>query len=99
MEMKEEVSARKNLAQAVGATLFTNWHLMRWLRLAIGLYFGWQAVHRPDVLTGMIALFLLFQAVTNTGCCGASGCSIAPRNGQDRARADAIERARSSGMP
>lgn len=86
--MKEEVSARKNSAHVMAGTLFTNWHLMRWLRLAIGLYFVWQFVHRPDILSAMIALFLLFQAVTNTGCCGATGCSVTPRNGQDRAKAD-----------
>jgi hypothetical protein len=33
-------------------------------------------VQSPDVFTGLIAGVFLFQAITNTGCCGASGCAV-----------------------
>lgn len=57
-------------------TVFANWHFMRWLRLGLGLYLLWQLTLRPDIFTGLVAAFFLFQALTNTGCCGASGCAV-----------------------
>ena len=48
--------------------LFSNWHFMRWLRLVLGGYIAYQAILNHDPLAGMIAVFLLFQALTNTGC-------------------------------
>ncbi len=56
--------------------LFSNWHFMRWLRLALGIYVGVQAIQFTDALAGMVSVFFLYQAITNTGCCGASGCSV-----------------------
>lgn len=57
-------------------TLLTDWHLMRWLRLGMGLYASTVAFQLHDILSGIIAAFLLFQAVSNTGCGGANGCSV-----------------------
>lgn len=57
-------------------TLFTGWHLMRWLRLGLGIFIAIQAIQTNDTLSGFIAAFFLFQAVTNTGCCGANGCAV-----------------------
>jgi hypothetical protein len=57
-------------------TLLTGWHFMRWLRLGLGLMIAFQAVEMHDVWLGLMAVFFLFQAVTNTGCCGASGCAV-----------------------
>ena len=55
--------------------LVSNWNFMRVLRLVIGVFIAGQAIKTQDVFSGLIAAFLLFQAVTNTGCCGAQGCS------------------------
>jgi len=57
-------------------TLFTNWHLMRWLRLVIGLIFAVQALYFMDPVPGFAGAFFLFQAATNSGCCGANGCAL-----------------------
>lgn len=57
-------------------TLFTNWHFMRWLRLGMGLYAAVVALQLHDPLSGIIAALFLFQAITNTGCCGAGGCAV-----------------------
>jgi hypothetical protein len=54
---------------------------MRWLRLALGVFIMVQAIQRHDGFAGAIAIFLLFQAITNTGCCGSGGCSV-PLNKQ-----------------
>jgi len=56
--------------------LFTGWHLTRWIRLVMGLALLIQAIVASDMLAGAFAFILLFQAVTNTGCCGPAGCSI-----------------------
>ena len=57
-------------------TLFSGWHFMRWLRLGLGLFIAFQAFQMQDIFAGLLASFLLFQVVTNTGCCGANGCAI-----------------------
>jgi hypothetical protein len=57
-------------------TLFTGWHFMRWLRLGLGLMITFQAIEMHDVWLGSMAVFFLFQAATNTGCCGVSGCAV-----------------------
>lgn len=44
---------------------------MRWIALAVGLFFMVQALQYQDMILGVVAAFFLFQAVTNTGClCG-----------------------------
>lgn len=49
---------------------------MRVLRLILGIYIGIQAMLVADALSGMISVFFLYQAITNTGCCGVQGCAI-----------------------
>lgn len=62
--------------EAITQTLFSNWHFMRWLRLGLGLFVGYQALVLHDAFAGIIAALFLFQAITNTGCCGAGGCAV-----------------------
>lgn len=57
-------------------TLLTGWHFLRGLRLVLGFIFLMQAIELRDIITGLIATFFLFQAITNTGCCGANGCAV-----------------------
>jgi len=66
--------------------ILTGWNLMRWLRLGIGAYFAVQAVETLEIFSGVIAAFFLYQAITNTGCCGASGCAVPnAKNNADKA--------------
>ncbi len=51
-------------------TFFSNWHIMRWVRFVLGIFITYQAVYLQDSISGLIGGFLLFQALTNTGCCG-----------------------------
>jgi hypothetical protein len=55
--------------------LFTGWHLMRWLRLAFGIFFLVQAFMVNDLLIGLAGAFFLFTSITNVGCCGSAGSS------------------------
>lgn len=57
-------------------TLLSNWNFMRFIRLALGVYIGIQAFETQSIISGLLAAFLLFQAITNTGCCGANACTI-----------------------
>ena len=76
----ETITNQKSRNQNFLAGVLGNWHFMRWLRLAIGLFLSWQMVQSPDVFTGLIAGVFLFQAITNTGCCGSSGCATPESN-------------------
>ena len=53
----------------------TNWGLNRTIRLILGLIITYQAIIHKDPIAGLLAFFLLFQSVTNTGCYGNS-CAI-----------------------
>ena len=57
-------------------TLLTNWNFMRFLRLGIGIYIAIQAIETQSAFAGLVAVFFLFQAITNTGCCGSNGCAV-----------------------
>jgi hypothetical protein len=59
--------------------LTTNWNFMRVLRLGFGLLFIVQAIQNRDIIIGFIAAIFLFQAVTNTGCCGINSCATLPK--------------------
>jgi len=56
-------------------TILTGWNFMRWLRLGFGFFFAVEALRTGDKLTGIAAVFFLFTALFNTGCCG-SACSV-----------------------
>ena len=75
-EINHLINRRMSTIRNLYAGLSTDWHFMRWLRLALGVFVSVQAVQMHDPLAGMIAFFFFFQAVTNTGCCGAQGCAL-----------------------
>lgn len=66
--------------------LFSDWHLMRWLRLGLGIYLAVQAIQLHDTLAGVIAAFFLIQAITNTGCCGAGSCAVPTKTKADNTK-------------
>jgi hypothetical protein len=57
-------------------TIFGNWNFMRFLRLGLGIYIAVQAVETVSIFSGVVAVFFMFQAITNTGCCGTKGCAV-----------------------
>jgi len=56
--------------------ILLGWNLIRGLRLLIGVYFAVQAIETMEIFSGIIAAFFLYQAITNTGCCGANSCAV-----------------------
>ena len=69
--------------ETIKQILFTNWHFMRWLRLVLGGFIAVQAIQQHDLAPGLIGAFFLYQAITNTGCCGANGCAVAPTKNKE----------------
>ena len=56
--------------------LTTDWNLMRVIRLAAGLFIGFQAWQDGSGMIALLAGLFIFQALTNTGCCGSGGCAV-----------------------
>ncbi|UOK43017.1 MULTISPECIES: hypothetical protein [Flavobacterium] len=48
--------------------LFKNWHFMRYFRLALALFLGYEAVRTHEWFFMAFAAFFLFQAIFNFGC-------------------------------
>lgn len=73
--------------------LLTNWHFMRIFRLLVGGGMLVAAFQSKDWMIGAFSAFFLYQAVTDTGCCGAQGCSPArgPKEMSSAVADDAIE--------
>jgi len=57
--------------------LFTNWHLMRWIRLVLSIAIATHSIKTEQYFFLFFAFFFLIQALFDTGC-GSRGCSITP---------------------
>lgn len=55
--------------------LMNNWNVIRFIRLALSIIIIAQAFQTQDMLFGIFGSFFLYQALTNTGCCGANSCA------------------------
>ncbi|PWA07187.1 hypothetical protein [Flavobacterium psychrotolerans] len=55
--------------------LFTNWHLMRWVRLTFALFLFIQAIVLREWMFITFGLFFFIQVIFNLGC-GANDCTI-----------------------
>ncbi len=61
--------------------LFTNWNLLRIIRLGFALILFTQAADKFEWYLVVFGLFFLIQAAFNFGC-GPNGCQI-PRNSKN----------------
>lgn len=55
--------------------LLTNWHFMRWVRLAFAIFLFNQAYVLRDWTFVFFGAFFLIQVIFNMGC-GANGCAV-----------------------
>jgi uncharacterized membrane protein HdeD (DUF308 family) len=55
--------------------LFTNWHFMRFLRVALALFLFYNSYQTHEWFFIVFGIFFLLQAVFNMGC-GPNGCNI-----------------------
>jgi hypothetical protein len=51
------------------------WHLMRFVRLGMGLVILIQSITAKDIMFSFLGGVIVFTALANVGCCGTS-CSI-----------------------
>ncbi len=55
--------------------LTNNWNPARIFRVALGIAAIIYAIFSKDSMMGWIGALLLVTGISNTGCCGASGCT------------------------
>jgi hypothetical protein len=64
---------------------YQKWSFMRLLRLGLGIYIAVQAFETQSIFSGLVAIFFIFQAITNTACCGSNDCAVpTKKNHSDR---------------
>ena len=56
-------------------SIFSNWNLIRVLRLVIGLAILVQGIMAKDAMFGIAGVVFTLTALFNIGCCGAGGCN------------------------
>ncbi len=54
--------------------LTKGWTLMRIIRLGLAIVVLSEAWKNSEILFGLLGGILLFQSLSNTGCCGVAGC-------------------------
>jgi len=64
--------------------VFSNWHLMRVIRLVLSVWLLVMAVQGKDAAMGGLALFFLITTIAGVGCCGPQGCRVPERRVTDR---------------
>jgi hypothetical protein len=62
--------------------LLTDWHAMRWLRLAFAIVFLIAGIAQHEPVGYAAAAFFGFQALLNVGCCGAACAPQRSRTGE-----------------
>lgn len=70
--------------------LLTNWHPMRWVALVLGFILAINWITNNAPISGFLALFFIYQAVTNTGCL-AGQCMPLPSDKSESDLSDNIE--------
>lgn len=60
----------------INTIIKTPWGIGRWIRLAIGIAFLFDAYYKQSGMVALMGAFLVYQAAFNTGCgLGNSSCS------------------------
>ena len=62
--------------------LFSNWHQMRFFRLAFAFFLFYQAYDTYHWFFVAFGVFFLFQALFNLGC-GSNGCNVSYKTQKD----------------
>jgi hypothetical protein len=69
------------------AKLSSGWHLARIFRTVLGVVAAIQGIRMHDYAIGILGAFLLYQGLTDTGCC-AAGCMAPPPQNNDKKTED-----------
>ena len=60
-------------------TILSNWTLMRFLRLAMGIAILVQSILAKDIGFAIAGIIFTALPVFNIGCCGTAGCAVPPK--------------------
>ncbi len=60
--------------QLMRKMIFSNWTIIRFLRLAMGIAIIVQAFMARDMLFGFLGFLLTAMPLFNMGCCSTQGC-------------------------
>ena len=60
-------------------TILSNWTLMRFMRLAMGIAILVQAVIAKDIGFAIAGILFTALPVFNISCCGTAGCAVPPK--------------------
>lgn len=55
--------------------LLNNWNVIRIVRLILSIIIIVQSLQMHDMLFGLLGVFFLYQALSNTGCCAMNTCA------------------------
>lgn len=56
--------------------VFSNWNFFRIIRTVLAIVILIQSFQMNDPLLGLFGGAFMLQVLTNTGCCGTSGCAV-----------------------
>lgn len=69
----------------------SNWGVLRIFALLMGCFVMSQAVATSSTMAMVFGAFILFQAVTNTGCFSTKGCAVPATEMQKANATDAAD--------
>jgi len=64
------------MLSAIVDRIKSNWGVLRIFALLMGCFVMSQAVATSSTMAMVFGAFILFQAVTNTGCFSTKGCAV-----------------------
>lgn len=73
---------------ALKQRVLTNWHLMRIIRLGLGIWMLVMAIQTKDIAIGLFSAFFIYTAIAGVGCCGPNGCYVPEGDGPGKEAKD-----------
>lgn len=74
---------------------FSNWNILRVLRLALGIVIVIQGIRMQEWMLAVMGALFALMPVLNIGCCGTAGCRTpAPKAGKPEAEDTVYEEVR-----
>jgi hypothetical protein len=61
----------------------SDWNITRVVRLVIGVCMLVWSIQMLDWTIGLLSVFFVGMALSNTGCCGAQGCAVPYKRAQN----------------
>lgn len=73
--------------ETLKSKILSDWSLIRIIRLLLAIFIAAQAFQTGSILLGLLSVFVLYQVISNTTCCGSAGCSIDSKKSKNNTNA------------